>query len=63
MPTTMKMQKISNRPQRYEACIIREGDLDLSLPIPNAIINPRIPTRVVLNNKTLTVFTTVVGIS
>jgi hypothetical protein len=63
MPTIMKMQNISNRPQRYEACIIREGDLDLALSIPNAIINPRIPTRVVLNNKTLTVFTTVVGIS
>lgn len=49
--------RISNRMKRYERCIIKEGDLDLmreDLKIGGRV--PRVPSRVVMNNRTLTVF-------
>lgn len=54
----MKFHRISDRPQRYEVCVVKEGDLDLLLEMPGYDRSPRFPVRVVLNNKTITVFTT-----
>lgn len=29
LPLKIKIMKVSHRPQRYETCIIKEGDLDI----------------------------------
>lgn len=51
------MYRVSTRPQRFETCIIKEGDMDVIRDdIGNFIRPPRIPSRVVLNNMTFTVF-------
>jgi len=51
------MQATSARKQRYEAGVIKEGDLDMLLEdFKNLSRPPRLPTRVVLNNKTITIF-------
>jgi hypothetical protein len=53
---SIQMKQISNRPQRYEECVIREGDIcvlrdDLTqFPTP-----PRLPARAVLNLDTFSV--------
>ena len=56
-PTTIKMQKLSSRPLRFETCVIREGDLDLGLEGQGFAMMPKFPVRVILNNKTLSIFT------
>jgi hypothetical protein len=54
------MDRISSRLQRYELCVIREGDLNIKPMLANA--NPKdtplFPVRVVLNLKTFTIFST-----
>lgn len=56
LPMSIQMKQISNRPQRYEECVVREGDIcvlrdDLTqFPIP-----PRLPARGVLNLDTFSV--------
>lgn len=56
LPMSIQMKQISNRPQRYEECVVREGDIcvlrdDLSgFPLP-----PRLPARSVLNLDTFSV--------
>ncbi len=53
----LKMVTVSPRKQRYEIGIIKEGDMDWmreDLPSPGEA--PRLPVRVVLNNRTLSVF-------
>ena len=57
-PTMLKMQKLWTRPQRYEVCIIKEGDMDMLLDDGDYAYPPRFPVRVILNNRTLSVFTT-----
>ena len=52
------MAPISNRPQRYEICIVKEGDLNIKVDLPDFEGRPEFPVRVILNNRTLTVFTT-----
>ncbi len=46
----------SDRPQSYEKCILKEGDLYLQLQIQNLREQPKLPVRVVINNHTLTIF-------
>lgn len=57
LPMTIQMKQISNRPQRYEECVIREGDIcvlrDDLTGFPQA---PRLPARAVLNLDTFSVF-------
>jgi len=55
----IKIMRVSHRPQRYETCIIKEGDLDVVRDdLTQFQRPPRVPTRVVLNNMTFTVFQT-----
>lgn len=49
------MKRISNRPQRYEECIIKEGDINMIKENMYPEF-PRLPIRVVLNIKILTLF-------
>lgn len=55
--TEIMMKQMSNRPNRYEECIVREGDLAVAredlVGFPEI---PRIPVRVVLNNKTIVIY-------
>jgi len=54
------MQRVSYRPQRFETCLIKEGDLEMVRDDIGNFERPiRVPTRVVLNNMTVTVFQTV----
>jgi len=59
MDLKIKIMKVSYRPQRYETCIIKEGDLDVvRTDLKQFVRPPRVPTRVILNNMTFTVFQT-----
>lgn len=57
LPMSIQMKQISKRPQRYEECVLREGDIcvlrdDLTqFPTP-----PRLPARGVLNLDTFSVY-------
>lgn len=57
-PTMLKMQKLWSRPQRYEVCVIKEGDMDMLFEEGSFAVPPRFPVRVILNNRTLSIFTT-----
>lgn len=51
------MKRISNRPQRYEECVIREGDINMLREDMTQFSElPRLPVRAVLNMKTFTIF-------
>ncbi len=64
----VKVLQFSTRPQRYSKCVIKESDLMLLKPqIENKVENPvtqngidrefiEIPTRTVMNNRTITIF-------
>jgi len=57
-PTSIKMQQLSSRPLRYEICVVREGDLDLGITDQGFAAMPKYPVRVILNNKTISIFST-----
>jgi len=46
---------VSKRPLRYEKCVIKDGDLAL-LIIDGNLKGAKIPVRVVLNNRTITIY-------
>lgn len=48
------MARLSNRPQRYERCLVREGDVNLRVDEtqPEGVM----PVRLVLNNRTISIF-------
>jgi len=53
----LKIVQVSPRKQRYEPGVIKEGDLDwYREDIESPGDQPRIPVRVVLNNRTLSIF-------
>jgi hypothetical protein len=53
----VKSQGASKRPQREEPCVIKEGDLSLVRDDLKGFVKPpRTPSRVVLNNSTLSIF-------
>lgn len=59
LPMKVRMQRVSYRPQRFETCLIKEGDLEMVRDDIGNFERPiRVPTRVVLNNMTVTVFQT-----
>ena len=53
--TTFKYVRISNRPQRSERCHLKEGDMMLAQELETQGLI-RFPIRVVLNNETLSLF-------
>jgi len=53
----VRAQKISNRPQRYELCELKEEDVNIMFDIPGATVPITYPARVVLNNHTISIFT------
>jgi len=62
---TVKVLEFSNRPQRYQKCIIKEGDLLYSIYVGDKEeelngkkkpIKVTIPVRAVMNNKTFSVY-------
>jgi hypothetical protein len=67
----IKIMPFSNRPQRYSKCVIKEGDLLYSKVLddkdplisqiggekPEEIDSAKIPVRLVMNNRTVTIFT------
>ena len=66
----VKVMAFSNRPQRYTKCVIKEGDMFLNKPEDTesyiTSVNPldkakimsyiKIPVRLIMNNRTLSVF-------
>jgi len=57
-PTTIKMQQLSSRPLRYEICVVKEGDFYLGIEDQGFAVMPKYPIRVILNNETISIFTT-----
>ena len=54
---SVKTIKFSNRPWRYERCVVMEEDLDVErADLKGFKTPPRIPHRIVMNNQTFTVF-------
>ncbi len=57
LPTEIRIVPVSLRPQKYKKCEIKEEDLDIiRYDIGNLRIPPRIPSRVILNNHTISIF-------
>lgn len=55
----VEIKRVSKRPQRYETCILKEGDLEIVREDLDQFQRPpRVPARVVLNNQTISVFQT-----
>lgn len=53
------MLRISKRPTRYDKCNIKESDAMMikdDLETKDFDLKPRIPVRIVMNNKTITIF-------
>ena len=53
MPVQLGVMKLSDRKNRFEMCVLKEGDMALVLDralAPDVKMAPRIPSRVVLNN-------------
>jgi hypothetical protein len=58
MDVVFTFEKVSERPQRYETCIIFEADVFLNRTDLNSDCKqtPLIPARAVMNNKTYSIF-------
>ena len=57
LPTKIRMQKVSKRFQRYETCILKEGDVEIvKTDLTELKIKPRFPGRAIMNNQTFSVF-------
>jgi hypothetical protein len=57
LPVITKMMPVSSRPQRYDKCFIKEADalMELDDKTTQAMISkPRVPVRLVLNDRTIT---------
>jgi len=53
----VKSQSASKRPQRYEPCIIYDADMELEKDDLKGFAKPpKIPSRVVMNNATISIF-------
>lgn len=57
LPMQIVMKQVSKRPQRYEECVVREGDICVVRDdFPQFKIAPRLPARAVLNLLTFSVY-------
>lgn len=54
----IRVVPISNRFQRFEMCIIKEGDLLIQMPYTKGGHFLELPVRVILNNRTISIFST-----
>jgi hypothetical protein len=54
LPVIVKMLPLTNRLDRYEKCVIKEGDAVMTLKKENSI--NQIPVRVVMNDRTFTAY-------
>jgi len=56
-PTTINVNRFSSRPQRYSRCLIKENDAFITKKGENRkLIEEKIPVRILMNNRTITVF-------
>jgi hypothetical protein len=56
LPMQIVMKQVSKRPQRYEECVVREGDICVIRDdFPQFKVAPRLPARAVLNLLTFSV--------
>jgi hypothetical protein len=61
LPVITKMMPVSNRPQKYDKCFIKEADALLELDNPTTkefMTKPKVPCRLVLNDKAITAYQT-----
>jgi len=57
LPAQIKVMRVSSKYQRYRKCEYKEEDLDIIREdIEGLKIKPRIPSRVVMNNRTISIF-------
>lgn len=57
LPPKIKVQQTINRHQRYEKCVINEGDIDVvETQLDQFQIKPRLPGWAVINTRTFSVF-------
>jgi hypothetical protein len=57
LPTEIRIIPVSLRPRRFTKCVVKEEDMDIvRYDIGKLKIPPRIPSRVIVNNKTLSIF-------
>jgi len=57
LPTQIKVIPVSLRPRVFRRCLIKEEDMNIIREdLGNLRIKPRIPSRVILNNRTITIF-------
>jgi hypothetical protein len=57
LPMSIEMKQVSKRPQRYEECVIREGDICIVRDDMTGFpIAPRLPARAVLNLDTFSIY-------
>lgn len=54
----VKISYLSNRFQRFENCVVKEGDIEIAVRLTGVSEMPHFPVRVVVNPRTLTIFTT-----
>lgn len=54
----IRVVPISNRFQRFEMCIVKEGDLLIQMPYSKGGHMLELPVRVILNNRTISIFST-----
>lgn len=52
----IRVVAVSNRLQRYELCVVKEGDMMLQMDKEVNQKYVELPVRVILNNRTLTIF-------
>jgi len=53
MPVQLGVMKLSDRKNRFEMCVLKEGDMNLVLDrvlSSQVKLAPRIPSRVIMNN-------------
>jgi len=55
-PTTINVNRFSSRPQRYSKCLIKENDAFLTKYDENRKPIEKLPVRILMNNRTITVF-------
>ncbi len=57
LPTEIRIVPVSLRPQKFKKCILKEEDMNIiRYDFSNLKLPPRIPSRVIMNNRTISIF-------
>ena len=59
MPVQLGVMKLTDRKNRFEMCVLKEGDVSIVLDralSKDIKFKPRIPARMVMNNATVSLF-------